>query len=227
MFEKMSLREPSQNQTREASNETMQPSIKDINSALRARIWTAAQKSLFDPSVARKLRLFDFSSSKVQTHQEREIILDSDSPPRLVNELWSPSVHGDEHLLLTSDVDPDDLLDDICLSEESSGELLLDFESDPFLQEYDDDEGDHGHGYDNARDIRLDLEVTDYSLIPYDGLGEPQPSDPRGPHSDTDTSSMLDGCSSSMEEYPEEQRRFGLAESTSSGHGEVTFRARP
>ena len=119
----------------------------DLDAAVRARLWVAAQRSLFDPSGTRKLRVFDLSSPVSQLWHDKDEILDTDSPHHLPDDFGTSTLQDgteDEDLLLSSDLSPDELLDQVYFSEEDVEELLLDFEEDGLLQ----DEGPHEQALD-------------------------------------------------------------------------------
>ena len=120
---------------------------RNLDASVRERLWNAAQRSLFDSSATRKLRVFDFSSPASQLWHDKDEILDKDSPPHLLDDFETSTLQDgaeDEDLLLSSDWDPDELLDQVGLSEEDVEELLLDFDEDELLQ----DEGPHEQNFD-------------------------------------------------------------------------------
>ena len=104
-----------------------------LGDAVKDRLWIAAQKSLFDPLATRKLKVFDLSSPESHVWHDKVEILDKDSPPTLVDNFGIGTRQRgteDEDLLLSSDWDPDELLDQVCLSKDDVEELLLDFDED-------------------------------------------------------------------------------------------------
>ena len=110
----------------------------NLDAAVRDRLWIAAQRSLFDPSATRNLKVFDFSSSASQLWHDKDEILDKDSPPHLLDDFETSTLQEgpeDEDLLLSLDWDPDELLDQVCFSEDDVEELLLEFEEDELLQD--------------------------------------------------------------------------------------------